>query len=249
MTPLGIDSRTPQTVKRIPVEPLILVLFDCDGTLVDSQHIIADAMDRTFVHHGLEPPGVARTRTVVGLSLPIAIAGLLDEADHHRAPEMAETYKGQFMALRSSPGLREPLFPGAREVLDRLRGREDVVIGMVTGKSRRGVRAVVEHHDLDGVFHVVRTADDCPSKPHPAMVLEACGETGIEPERAMVVGDTRFDMDMARAAGASPVGVSWGYHPVDALRESGAAAILGHFDDLHGIVDGALAKIARAAIT
>ncbi|HSM40621.1 MAG TPA: HAD-IA family hydrolase [Afifellaceae bacterium] len=228
---------------------MILVLFDCDGTLVDSQHIIADAMDRTFVHHGFEPPGVERTRTVVGLSLPIAIAGLLDETDRHSAPEMAETYKGQFMALRSSPNLREPLFPGAMEVLDRLQRRDEVVIGMVTGKSRRGVRAVVEHHGLDGVFHVVRTADDCPSKPHPAMVLEACGETGIEPERAIVVGDTRFDMDMARAAGASPVGVSWGYHPVDALRESGAVAVLRQFDDLDGIVEGALDEIARAEIT
>jgi phosphoglycolate phosphatase len=228
---------------------MILVLFDCDGTLVDSQHIIADAMDRTFVHHGLEPPGVERTRTVVGLSLPLAIAGLLEEAEHHRAPEMAETYKGQFMTLRSTPGLREPLFPGAMDALDRLRRRDKIVIGMVTGKSRRGVRAVVEHHGLDGVFHVVRTADDCPSKPHPAMVLEACAEAGIEPERAIVVGDTRFDMEMARAAGASPVGVAWGYHPVDALRESGAASILAQFEDLDGFVDGALEKLARTEFT
>ncbi len=228
---------------------MILVLFDCDGTLVDSQHIIADAMDRTFAHHGLEPPGVERTRTVVGLSLPIAIAGLLEEADRHRAPEMAETYRSRFKALRSSPDLREPLYPGAKDVLDRLRRRDNVVIGMVTGKSRRGVRAVVEHHGLDGVFHVVRTADDCPSKPDPAMVLEACSEVGIDPQRAVVVGDTRFDMDMARAAGASPVGVSWGYHPVDALRESGAVAILRHFDDLDGLVDGARETRAGTELT
>jgi phosphoglycolate phosphatase len=225
---------------------MILVLFDCDGTLVDSQHIIADAMDRTFTQHGLEPPGVARTRAVVGLSLPIAIAGLLEEADHHRAPEMAETYKNQFMALRAMPELREPLFPGAKEVLDRLGSRDEVLIGMVTGKSQRGVRAVVGHHGLDGVFHVVRTADDCPSKPHPAMVLEACAETGIDPERALVVGDTSFDMDMAVAAGALPVGVSWGYHPPETLQERGAHCVLDRFDDLDALVDRAFRQFAGA---
>ena len=220
---------------------MILVLFDCDGTLVDSQHIISDAMDRTFLHYGLAAPGVARTRTIVGLSLPIAIAALLEEPDSARSQAMAETYKDQFMALRSSAQLNEPLFPGTRQVLDRLGGHDDVILGMVTGKSRRGVRAIVDHHDLDGVFHVVRTADDCPSKPHPAMVLEACVETGFEPQRTIVVGDTRFDMEMASAAGAMPVGVSWGYHPVDELQSSGAAVVIDSFEALDPIVDRALA--------
>ena len=228
---------------------MILVLFDCDGTLVDSQHIIADAMDRTFVHHGLLPPGVARTRKVVGLSLPIAIAGLLDEPDGARSQTMAETYKDQFQALRASQEMNEPLFPGTRELLDRLRLRDEVIMGMVTGKSRRGVRAIVEHHDLDNVFHVVRTADDCPSKPHPAMVLEACAEAGITPDRTMVVGDTHFDMEMAVAAGAAPVGVSWGYHPVDALHASGATSVLGHFDELDALVDRAFNRLEGAAQT
>ena len=218
---------------------MILVLFDCDGTLVDSQHIIADAMDRTFAHHGLLPPGVARTRTVVGLSLPIAIAGLLDEPDCARSQEMAVTYKNQFMALRASQEMNEPMFPGTREVLERLGKRDEVIMGMVTGKSQRGVRAIVEHHALDGVFHVVRTADDCPSKPHPAMVLEACAEAGIVPERTVVVGDTQFDMEMAVAAGASPVGVSWGYHPVKALHASGAVSVIDPFDELDALVDQA----------
>ena len=171
---------------------MILVLFDCDGTLVDSQHIISDAMDRTFRHHGLDMPGVERTRTVVGLSLPIAIATLLGESDGERSRQMANTYRNQFQELRRSSRSMEPLFPGARAAIDLLRAEDEILIGMVTGKSRRGVRAIVEHHDLDGAFQVVRTADDCPSKPHPAMVLEACAEIGVAPQNAIVVGDTLF---------------------------------------------------------
>ncbi len=215
---------------------MILVLFDCDGTLVDSQHIISDAMDRTFRHHGLDAPGVERTRTVVGLSLSIAIANLLEEADGARSQAMAETYKSQFMALRASPELTEPLFPGAGAILQRMRLRDDVIVGMVTGKSRRGVRAIVDHHGLDGVFDVVRTADDCPSKPHPAMVIEACAEVGLDAHRTMVVGDTEFDMEMAVSAGASPVGVSWGYHPIERLRAGGAAAVIDEFEELEDLI-------------
>lgn len=219
---------------------MILILFDCDGTLVDSQHIIADAMDRTFRHHGLDAPGIDRTRSIVGLSLPIAIAALLDEDDGERSQVMAETYKRQFLELRKSSRFVEPLFPGARAALEELSRTEDILIGMVTGKSRRGVRSVVEHHDLDGVFQVVRTADDCPSKPHPAMVLEACAEAGTEPQRTIVVGDTRFDMEMAKAADAVPVGVSWGYHPGGDLAKCGARSVIDRFDELYPIAKAML---------
>ena len=216
---------------------MILVLFDCDGTLVDSQHIIADAMDRTFRHHGLEAPGIERTRGVVGLSLPVAIAALLGEDDGQRSHAMAVTYKGLFLDLRKSSDFFEPMFPGARAAIEQLRTAHDVLIGMVTGKSRRGVRAVIDHHRLDGIFQVVRTADDCPSKPHPAMVLEACAETGTEPGRTIVVGDTRFDMEMATSAEAVPVGVSWGYHERHELMTCGARTVIGSFDELCPIID------------
>ncbi len=219
---------------------MILVLFDCDGTLVDSQHIISEAMDRTFCHHGLEAPGVERTRTIVGLSLPVAIATLLGEGNGKRSQVMAETYKAEFRSLRNQHGVVEPLFPGVRATIDTLQEADEILIGMVTGKSRRGVKSVIDHHGLDGVFKVVRTADDCPSKPHPAMVLEACSETGTEPQRTIVVGDTRFDMDMARAADAVPVGVSWGYHPGEDLRRCGAHSVIDRFDELIPIVDALL---------
>jgi phosphoglycolate phosphatase len=107
-------------------------------------------------------------------------------------------------------------------MLEDMRRRDDLVLGMVTGKSRRGVRSIVETHGFDGVFMTVRTADDCPSKPHPAMVLECCAETGIEPGETVVIGDTVYDIDMARSAGARAIGVSWGNHDAERLKAAGA---------------------------
>jgi phosphoglycolate phosphatase len=211
---------------------MILVLFDCDGTLVDSQHGIAEAMARTFEEHGLRAPALKETRRIVGLSLPGAIAELLDEVDAARCDDMAETYKRHFHALRSAPDFHEPLFAGAREAVGRLARQEEVLIGMVTGKSRRGVDAVLGRHGLREAFQVVRTADDCPSKPHPAMVLECCAESGIGPEATLVIGDTVFDMGMAVAAGAVPLGVCWGYHERQELLEAGAHRVLNDFDEL-----------------
>ncbi|MYZ49594.1 HAD-IA family hydrolase [Propylenella binzhouense] len=209
-----------------------LVLFDCDGTIVDSQHIIAEAMALAFAEHRLPPPPPEATRLIIGLSLPLAIAELLDEPAGARTEAIAESYRRQFLAMRSRPDFFEPLFPGAAEALRALAARDDLRLGMVTGKSRRGVAAVCEKHGFEGLFEVVRTADDCPSKPHPAMVLECCAEAGLAPADAIVVGDTRFDMEMARASGADPVGVSWGYHKADDLRLTGARCIVDDFDAL-----------------
>ena len=220
---------------------MILVLFDCDGTLVDSQHVIAEAMASTFDEHGLPAPALEETRRIVGLSLPSAIAELLGEADAARCDRMAETYKRHFHALRLAPDFLEPLFDGAREAVRRLSRQEEILIGMVTGKSRRGVDAVLGHHGLREAFAIVRTADDCPSKPHPAMVLECCAETGIDPEATLVVGDTIFDMAMAEAAKAIPLGVGWGYHQPDELIDAGAHRVLNHFDEL----DDAIATLQR----
>ena len=108
---------------------------------------------------------------------------------------------------------------------------------MVTGKSRRGVAAVCREHGFEGLFEVVRTADDCPSKPHPAMVLECCSEIGIAPADTFGVGDTRYDMEMAVAAGAAPIGVSWGYHAADDLLLTGAERVIEGFPELFEVID------------
>lgn len=204
-----------------------LVLFDVDGTLVDSRHMIVSAMERAFADCGRPVPPRAEVLGVVGLSLEIAMARLLghDEVDT-AARTLAAAYREAFFALRTSPEHQEPLFPGTAEVLDALAARDDVLLGLATGKSRRGVAAILDLHGLHGRFVTIQTADDNPSKPHPGMILRALAETGIAPERAVVVGDTTFDVTMAAAAGVVAIGVGWGYHEAEDLAAAGAAEVL-----------------------
>lgn len=214
-----------------------LVIFDCDGTLVDSQHVIVEAMERAWRKLGLTPPTRARTLSIVGLSLVQAMEALGDGSAGFPAVELAEAYKGEFQQLRTDAAFHEPLFPGTREVLDALAARSDMLVGMATGKSQRGVRMVMGHHGLFDRFVTIQTADDAPSKPHPAMVHQACAEAGVSPKRAVVVGDTSFDMLMARSAGAGAIGVDWGYHPTADLHQSGAQRVLSSFDELLPALD------------
>jgi phosphoglycolate phosphatase len=203
-----------------------LALFDCDGTLVDSAALIHDVMERTFVHFGFEKPRFEETKAIIGLTLDIAIARIQGKphADEE-AVEMMAYYKSIFGAVRGETGFKEPLFPGIRDMLDAVIAADGLVLGAVTGKSRAGLNMIMDSHGLHPHISVSRTADDCPSKPHPAMVTECCDEAGIPHVRTVVIGDAIYDMQMAKAAGARAIGVSWGYASVEALVEAGADAI------------------------
>ena len=211
---------------------LRLVIFDVDGTLVDSQAHIVAAMTEAFTANGLTPPDRARTLSIVGLSLPVAMARLApDHAD--RIDALVEGYKTAFASLRKSDGAAlSPLFPGARDALDRLAAEDHTLLAIATGKSRRGLRHILDLHDLQGRFQSVQVADDHPSKPHPAMIDACLSETGVAAARAVILGDTTFDAEMARAAGIAALGVGWGYHPAAALDAAGAAEVLHSFDAL-----------------
>jgi len=215
-----------------------LVLFDVDGTLVDSQRIIVAAQRAAFAAHGLAPPSRERSLSVVGLSLLEAFRVLV--GPEGPAASLADAYRTAFSALRADPANEEPLFPGMGGQLDRLAARDDLVLGIATGKSRRGVRHIVERHGWDGRFATIQTADDAPSKPHPAMILQAMADVGAAPEETVIVGDSTFDMAMGRAAGIHTLGVAWGFHRVDALREAGAEAIVGDAGDLEAALDRVL---------
>lgn len=200
-----------------------LVLFDCDGTLVDSVGLIHEVMARTFVAFDLPRPEIAETKAVIGLTLDIAIARVLGQPHvDDRALAMTAHYKSIFAAVRLEPGFQEPLFPGIADLVATLSQKPDVKLGAVTGKSRRGLNMIIETHGFSDLFAVSRTADDCPSKPHPAMVNECCDGLCIDPRDTVVVGDAIFDMQMAKSAGAAALGVAWGYAPVPALIEAGA---------------------------
>jgi phosphoglycolate phosphatase len=200
-----------------------LVVFDCDGTLVDSQHVIVAAMADAFASEGLAPPTRDRVVGVVGLSLGIAVARLVPEgSDLARVDRLAEAYKAAFAARRRRPDHAEPLYDGVRATLERLAARDGVMLGIATGKSRRGLDAVLEREGLAGLFATLQTADTHPSKPHPSMILAAMDETFAAPADTVMIGDTTFDIEMALGAGTSAIGVAWGYHPEDALRQAGA---------------------------
>lgn len=216
---------------------LKLAVFDIDGTLVDSRQVIAEAMRRAFNRAGLPEIGYERTRTIVGLQLDEAVARLAPEdypAD--RVPELANFYRNAFVEMRGEAGFNEPLYDGARETVERL-ADEGWLLGVATGKARRGLDIVFEHHGLHKYFQTFQTVDGGAGKPHPRMVLDAMGETGARPEETVMIGDTSFDMLMARSANAHALGVSWGFHTPDEIAEGGAHAVHHRFDALNAWLD------------
>ncbi len=209
-----------------------LIVFYCDGTLVDSQHLIAEAMRRAFLSAGASPPQRAEILRAVGLSMPETLGLLAAEYSEEKRDKIAQAYKEWCFALRQQPNMAEPMFTGAASLLLDLAAREGVILGLATGKSRRGVARFIEHNGLEGVFSTLQTADDAPSKPHPAMLLQAMKETGIPPEKTVMIGDTSYDMLMAACAKVASVGVSWGYHSVADLEKAGAGSIVHSFSAL-----------------
>ncbi|CUH78815.1 HAD-IA family hydrolase [Tropicibacter naphthalenivorans] len=201
---------------------LKLAIFDVDGTLVDSQGDILASMTAAFEAVGLPAPDRATVLSIVGLSLPLAVAELAPEVDAAGQARMTQTYKDTYAQLRISGGA-SPLYPGIAEMLDRLARIDDLLLGVATGKSRRGLTALLGSLDLNARFVTTQVADDHPSKPHPSMIHAALSEAGVDAADAVMIGDTRFDMEMAQAAGVRGIGVAWGYHAADTL--TGAVAV------------------------
>jgi phosphoglycolate phosphatase len=201
-----------------------LALFDCDGTLVDSQINICLAMEDAFSRAKLTPPMRAATKRVVGLSLTEAMAMLLPEADAGFHAAMAEEYKIAFHRLRGNGLVEEPLFGGILATIDALLD-DGWLLGVATGKSDRGLMLCLEHHGIAERFVTLQTADRHPSKPHPSMVFQAMADAGATPETTIMIGDTSFDMAMGIAAGARSLGVTWGYHEPHELIAAGAYCV------------------------
>jgi phosphoglycolate phosphatase len=208
-----------------------LALFDCDGTLVDSQHNICLAMEDAFARAGIAPPLRSATRRVVGLSLLPAMQMVLPDGSHELHVQLAEDYKTAFHRLRGRGMIDEPLFDGIADALDAL-DADGWVLGVATGKSDRGLDLCLRHHGLRERFVTLQTADRHPSKPHPSMVHLAMKEAGASPETTVMIGDTSYDILMGIAAGARSLGVDWGYHPAEELRAAGAYHVAAHPADL-----------------
>lgn len=216
--------------------PLRLALFDCDGTLVDSAFTIQHVMATVFQQFSYKEPSLDETERVIGLSLEVAIAELLKRPVDDEILEMATAYKQNFAKFRGDISYTEPLFPGIMETLTTLEQNDDILLGLVTGKTRLAVDKICEAYKLH-CFITIKTADDCPSKPNPAMVLESCKQTGVSPDNTFVIGDSIYDMQMAKLAHANAIGVSWGYHTPEALKEAGAGTIVREPEELIPILE------------
>lgn len=201
-----------------------LAVFDCDGTLVDGQAAVCDAMDAAFAAHGLPAPDRHLVRRSVGLSLLQAVRALLPDADEALQQGLDHAYRTAFRTAREAGQLVEPLYAGVRELLDALRD-DGWLLGVATGKSDRGLEHCLATHGLSRHFVTLQTADRHPSKPHPAMLDAALFEAGALPEHAVMIGDTAYDMVMAINGGVRALGVDWGYHTPAELTEAGAEAV------------------------
>ena len=212
-----------------------LIVFDMDGTLIDTHALISEHMTRTFTTHGVVVPPPDAMRRVIGLSLPLAIGRLAGSEDETLVTEMVETYKTGYRDTLPANEGREPLYEGALAAIDLIRAVPGTVLGIATGKGLNGVHRILATHGITDYFATLQTPDHNPSKPHPGMLLRAMAETGARPDEVVMIGDTSFDMELGRNAGVRRIGVTWGYHEREDL--SAAEVLLDRYEDLPSTID------------
>jgi len=207
-----------------------LILFDCDGTLTDSNMVIVRAIQRAFEDSDLSAPEDRDILAALGMSLDGVVEGLLHRQNNHSKTlvvRIAQAYREHYCSFEED--IR--LYPRVLEVLSILKQR-GYWMAIVTGKSKDGLERVIERFDLQGYFYAWRTADCCHSKPHPAMALECMAELGVSAVNTTLIGDSHFDMQMAKAAGVRALGAAFGSENIQDLYDEGADKVLGSFDGL-----------------
>jgi phosphoglycolate phosphatase len=210
-----------------------LVIFDVDGTLVDSQNFIVEAQTRAFAAHGIAAPSREKMLSIVGLSLVRAFEELVPDGP---ADTLAQAYREAWHVMRLDPSYADALYRGAADAINTLKQRDDMQLGVATGKSLKGVHHLFDEQNWHDHFVTVQTSDHHPSKPHPSMVLKALEETDAAPADALMIGDTSYDMAMGRAAGVRTIGVTWGYHKPDQLTASGAERLVDSYEELMAVL-------------
>jgi len=201
-----------------------LIVFDWDGTLMDSTAVIAGSIQAACRDLGVEEPDDATARHVIGLGLAEALCHAVPHLPAHRHGELADRYRYHFLAQDG----QMPLYAGARDTLDELRAAE-YLLAVATGKSRAGLDRVLDSSGLRAYFHASRTADETFSKPHPAMLHELMEDLMVAPERVLMIGDTTHDLQLALNAGVDAVGMTHGAHPEEALQELEPLALVEDF--------------------
>ncbi|MBK6742756.1 MAG: HAD-IA family hydrolase [Hydrogenophilales bacterium] len=204
-----------------------LLIFDWDGTLMDSAGVIVQSIQAACVDLGWPVPSREAASHIIGLGLKEAVADLFPELPASEHPQLVERYRHHFL----SQDRAIPLFEGARELVEEMHARGHT-LAVATGKARLGLARAFEHTGMGGYFHATRTADVTFSKPHPAMILELLDELMMAPEQTLMIGDTSHDLEMARNAGVASLAAGYGAHPGDSLAEYGPLAICRDFGEL-----------------
>ena len=221
-----------------------LVVFDVDGTLIDSRSSIFRAAVEAANEIGVSAPTYEDVRAIVGLSLFEALAMMRPDLDHATIGAYTEAYKNAFIRFHADPTFHNGLYPGAADLLAHLKA-EGWTLGMATGQSRRGVNRNLDVHAWHEIFDCTFCADDGPSKPHPHMLNRNMETTCFPPEHTVMVGDTAHDITMAGQAGVYAIGVTWGFHTADELFKAGADEIVSNFNELHEVLHNV--KLTQAA--
>ena len=212
-------------------EALKLLVLDCDGTMVDSQTAIVETMRAAFAENGILRPEPHEIREIIGLDLLDAIGFLAPKIGPSTHAKIRESYRVNAAAKRANESWEDPLYPGTVEAINTL-SDSGWLLGVATGKSRTGLDRVLDGYSIGHHFCTLQTSDVAAGKPSPDMLLRALNESGADAGRAVMVGDTTYDMEMATAAQIHAIGVTWGYHEPDALTEAGAALVIECFEQL-----------------
>ena len=213
-------------------QELKLIIFDCDGTLVDSQHAIISAMQEGARLCQLPVPLPEDIRHCVGMSLEHCVHHLYPDLSAADSARLVDSYKDLFQQQRLQPDYEEPLYPDTDQVIQTLGQQDHLILAVATGKARRGLIHTLEYHQLDSYFSILKTSDDGPGKPNPHILLQALDETGISAQNALMIGDTVYDMQAGQRAGCHTCGVTWGYHSEQDLRLKGANQIIHTYPEL-----------------
>ncbi|MBU2976708.1 HAD-IA family hydrolase [Alteromonas sp. C1M14] len=211
------------------------VIFDWDGTLMDSAAKIAHCMQLAAKRCDVGVPTFEQVGQIIGISLRPAIQTLFQITDDTLTDKLVEAYKTVFLQQDQTPS---PLFPGVHDLLTAL-GDDNRILAVATGKARRGLERAWDNTQTRAYFTYSRTADDAESKPSPDMILQLLAEAKVSPEEAVMVGDTTFDMQMARDAGIDRIGVSYGVHGQVHLERFAPVALVHSVYELERFLLGA----------
>jgi len=219
---------------------LKLIIFDFDGTLVDSRSLILESHRIVFAEFRLPAPSPADSLALVGKSLDVILTQLAGPT----APvlEMVRAYDLLLPQLRADPAFAEKPFDGVAELLRELSSTTNTVLGIATGHRSDTIAPALEALQWNGFFRTIQAADMAPSKPHPGMLLQALAATGATSENAIFIGDTTFDIEMARAAQLRSIGVGWGYHQPEQLMAAGAHRVAKAVDELRSCIQSAMSE-------